>query len=60
VPERLEPLAPELAAAARALPLYIAGAGATSSFAERVGAAHLTADPVTEAERVTRQLLRRS
>ncbi len=58
-PEHLEPLAKELAEAARDLPLCLAGAGVRGAFAERVGARFLDGDPVSEAERVTRELAAR-
>lgn len=42
----------ELGGLARTAPLAVAGAGATAALAESVGAAVLSEDPVTEAERV--------
>ena len=52
LPERLEPLAPQLTSLAQHTPLALAGAGATPELADAVGARLLTGDPVTEAENV--------
>ena len=52
LPERLEPLAPQLATLAQHTPLALAGAGATPELADAVGARLLTGDPVTEAQNV--------
>jgi len=52
LPERLEPLAPQLTTLAQHTPLALAGAGATPELADAVGARLLTGDPVTEAENV--------
>jgi methanogenic corrinoid protein MtbC1 len=46
----------ELAALAEAAPVAFAGAGATPALAESLGAAVLSEDPVTEAERVAGDL----
>jgi methanogenic corrinoid protein MtbC1 len=55
-PERFEAVAAELTALADRTPLAIAGAGARSEFAERIGAALLDDDPVSAAERLGRRL----
>jgi MerR family transcriptional regulator, light-induced transcriptional regulator len=55
VPERFAACATDLAAIADDVPLAIAGAGATPTLAARLGARHLSGDPVTEAERLTRE-----
>jgi DNA-binding transcriptional MerR regulator len=49
-PGRLGPLIPALAELAAAVPLAIAGAGASPAIAAAAGARLLTRDPVTEAE----------
>jgi DNA-binding transcriptional MerR regulator len=54
--ERLEDVLPDLARLARAAPLSLAGAGASPELAGRAGAALLEGDPVSEAERLTREL----
>jgi DNA-binding transcriptional MerR regulator len=50
IPGRLDPLVPALAELAAAVPLAIAGAGASPAIAAAAGARLLTRDPVTEAE----------
>jgi DNA-binding transcriptional MerR regulator len=51
-PRYLSRLGDELAALGRQAPLALAGAGATPALAESAGAALLSGDPVTEADRV--------
>jgi MerR family transcriptional regulator, light-induced transcriptional regulator len=51
-PRHLSRLGDELAALGRDAPLALAGAGATPALAEAAGAALLSEDPVTEADRV--------
>ena len=53
-PDVLEPHRDALGALAARFPLALAGAGVSAELAEAVGARHLTADPVTEAEQLTR------
>jgi methanogenic corrinoid protein MtbC1 len=50
--QTLEPLRSQLASLARVAPLAFAGAGASPEIAAAVGARLMSADPVTEAERV--------
>lgn len=52
-PDRLEASVRELAAAARSLPLWVGGAGATAALAKRAGAQLLEAGPLEEAGRLT-------
>jgi methanogenic corrinoid protein MtbC1 len=52
VKEHFSRLTDELAQLARQVPLALAGAGATPALAEETGARLLTADPVTEAQRL--------
>jgi DNA-binding transcriptional MerR regulator len=52
-PELLEASARELAAAARGLPLWVAGAGASEELARRSGARLLEGGPLEEAARLT-------
>jgi DNA-binding transcriptional MerR regulator len=56
VPGRLGPLTEELARLANELSLTIAGTGANADLAEEIGARYLPGDPVSEAERLTREL----
>lgn len=58
-PRHLTRLGDQLAALGREATLALAGPGATRALAEAAGAALLTDDPVTEADRVTAQLERR-
>jgi MerR family transcriptional regulator, light-induced transcriptional regulator len=51
-PERFESHTADLARLAGIVPLAVAGAGATQSLAQAVGASLLTGDPITEAERM--------
>jgi methanogenic corrinoid protein MtbC1 len=51
-PRHLSRVRDELGGLAKTAPLAVAGAGATAALAESVGAALLSEDPVTEAERV--------
>jgi DNA-binding transcriptional MerR regulator len=51
-PERLAPASRELAVVARGVPVALAGAGATASFAHSVGATFLEGDPVSAADHV--------
>lgn len=51
-PQRFSRVKEELRELAQVAPLALAGAGAKRAFAESVGALHLGADPVTEAESV--------
>jgi DNA-binding transcriptional MerR regulator len=51
-PGHLSRVRDELGALAKTAPLAVAGAGATAALAESVGAALLSEDPVTEADRV--------
>ena len=55
-PERLDDVLLDLAKLAAAAPLVIAGAGASRELAGRAGAALLDGDPVSGAERLTRDL----
>jgi methanogenic corrinoid protein MtbC1 len=55
-PQRLEEVLLELAKLAEAAPLALAGAGASAELAEKAGAMLLADDPVSEAERLTREL----
>jgi DNA-binding transcriptional MerR regulator len=57
-PRYLSRLGIELAALGRDAPLALAGAGATPALAEAAGAALLSEDPVTEADRVATELER--
>ena len=57
-PRHLSRLGDELAALGRDAPLALAGAGATPALAEVAGAALLSEDPVTEADRVATGLER--
>lgn len=59
-PERLEDVLADLAKLAQAAPLSLAGAGAKPELAGEVGATLLEGDPVSEAERLTRQLRARA
>ena len=52
-PERFQESIPDLIALARTAPLRLAGAGATTSIADTVGATILAGDPITEAQRLT-------
>jgi MerR family transcriptional regulator, light-induced transcriptional regulator len=54
--ERLEDVLLDLATLAQAAPLSLAGAGASPELAGKAGAALLEGDPVSEAERLTREL----
>ena len=54
-PERFEEVLLELARLAEAAPLALGGAGASAELAEQVGATLLADDPVSEAERLTRE-----
>jgi DNA-binding transcriptional MerR regulator len=56
-PRYLSRLGDELAALGRDAPLALAGAGATPALAEAAGAALLSGDPVTEADRVAAGLV---
>jgi methanogenic corrinoid protein MtbC1 len=56
--QRLARVRDELGALARSMPLALAGVGATAALADSVGADRLTEDPVTEADRVARSLVR--
>jgi DNA-binding transcriptional MerR regulator len=56
-PRHLSRLGDELAALGRDAPLALAGAGATPALAEAAGAALLSGDPVTEADRVATELV---
>jgi MerR family transcriptional regulator, light-induced transcriptional regulator len=51
--ERFQQSIPDLATLARSAPLRLAGAGATATVADAVGATVLAGDPVTEAQRLT-------
>ena len=53
--ERLEDVLPDLATLAQVTPLSLAGAGASSELARKAGATLLEGDPVSEAERLTRE-----
>jgi MerR family transcriptional regulator, light-induced transcriptional regulator len=53
-PQALEPLAGQLSALARAVPLVLAGAGATPELAAAVGARIPDGDPVTAASAIGR------
>src|SRR6185437_2836566 len=55
-PERLEDVLPDLATLSQVTPLSLAGAGASSDLAGKAGATLLEGDPVSEAERLTREL----
>jgi MerR family transcriptional regulator, light-induced transcriptional regulator len=52
-PERLEASAKALSAAARGLPLWVGGAGATPALAKRAGARLLENGPLSEASRLS-------
>jgi MerR family transcriptional regulator, light-induced transcriptional regulator len=52
-PERFQESIPDLITLARTAPLRLAGAGATTSIADTVGATILAGDPITEAQRIT-------
>ena len=52
-PERFQESIPDLITLARTAPLRLAGAGATTSIADTVGATILAGDPITEAQRLT-------
>jgi DNA-binding transcriptional MerR regulator len=52
ITERFDGLTGDLARLARQVPLALAGAGATRALADAAGARLLTADPVTEAQRL--------
>ena len=52
-PERFQESIPDLITLARTAPLRLAGAGATTSVADTVGATILAGDPITEAQRLT-------
>ena len=52
-PERFQESLPDLITLARTAPLRLAGAGATTSIADTVGATILTGDPITAAQRLT-------
>ena len=52
-PERFQESLPDLITLARTAPLRLAGAGATTSIADTVGATILAGDPITEAQRLT-------
>jgi MerR family transcriptional regulator, light-induced transcriptional regulator len=54
-PERFQESIPDLITLARTAPLRLAGAGATTSIADTVGATILAGDPITEAQRLTPQ-----
>ncbi len=54
-PERLEDVLLDLAKLAEAAPLALAGAGASAELAGRAGATLLADDPVSAAERLTRE-----
>ena len=54
--ERLEDVLPDLATLAQVAPLSLAGAGASPDLARKAGATLLEGDPVSEAERLTREL----
>ncbi|WP_406056398.1 MerR family transcriptional regulator [Kribbella sp. NBC_00889] len=54
VPERLTPIVAELRELASAAPVALAGAGASQSISDEVGAQLLAGDPVTEAVRLAR------
>jgi MerR family transcriptional regulator, light-induced transcriptional regulator len=51
-PERFDRLTEDLARLARAIPIAVAGAGATPAVANAIGATLLTTDPVTAAEQI--------
>ena len=51
--ERFQQSIPDLVTLARSAPLRLAGAGATATVAEAVGATALAGDPVTEAQQLT-------
>ena len=53
-PDRFEAISGELTELGRRSPLALAGAGASATLAERVGARFLGGDPVTEAETIGR------
>jgi DNA-binding transcriptional MerR regulator len=53
VKDHFDGLTDDLVALARKVPLALAGAGATQALADTTGASLLTADPVTEAQRLT-------
>ena len=55
-PERLEDVLADLAKLGRAAPLSLAGVGASPELAAKAGATLLEGDPVSEAERLTRDL----
>jgi MerR family transcriptional regulator, light-induced transcriptional regulator len=52
-PERFQESIPDLITLARTAPLRLAGAAATTSIADTVGATILAGDPITEAQRIT-------
>ena len=52
-PERFQESIPDLITLAWTAPLRLAGAGATTSIADTVGATILAGDPITEAQRLT-------
>jgi DNA-binding transcriptional MerR regulator len=52
-PQRFQECLPELVTLARTAPLRLAGAGATTSLADTVGATILNGDPITQAQRLT-------
>jgi DNA-binding transcriptional MerR regulator len=52
-PERFQERIPDLITLARTAPLRLAGAGATTSVADTVGATILAGDPISEAQRLT-------
>jgi MerR family transcriptional regulator, light-induced transcriptional regulator len=55
-PERLEDVLADLAKLAQAAPLSLAGAGASSELAGKAGVALIEDDPISGAERLTREL----
>jgi methanogenic corrinoid protein MtbC1 len=59
VKEHFSRLTDDLAQLACQVPLGLAGAGATQALADETGARLLTADPVTEAQRLLPPALRR-
>jgi DNA-binding transcriptional MerR regulator len=52
-PERFQESTADLTTLARTAPLHLAGAGATTTVADTIGATILTGDPITEAQRLT-------
>jgi methanogenic corrinoid protein MtbC1 len=52
-PERFQESTADLTTLARTAQLHLAGAGATKSVADTIGATVLTGDPITEAQRLT-------